>query len=172
MTPLCASSTSAAAGSRSTSGGKRASASYGGLGRALLYTLLSRTRTVPGTAFARSSSPRNGTRHASTCNAPHPWSLRLSARHPSRGFRARTIGSCAGFNAVFHPSHRFASSLVASVTSHSRGASPPFVALTPNPPPDRQPVPRVVYVPVTRRSTPNRSSTRRAASEPCGMPLP
>jgi len=50
---------------------------------------------------------------------PVPCVSTLFATVPMSGLRARTIGSCAGFSAVPHPSHILAPSVAGAVTGTS-----------------------------------------------------
>src|ERR1035438_2883594 len=56
-------------------------------------------------------------RQPSTLIAPVPYSSTLAATVclAASGLRATTIGSCAGFSAVPHPSHSFASVVAGAV---------------------------------------------------------
>ena len=78
-------------------------------------------------------------------NAPTPCSNTLSTAEPLNGFLAITIGSCAGFSAVFQPLQSFANCVVGIVFS------PPLVPnlSPPSPPISFSYVPTTVFTPFT-----------------------
>src|SRR5699024_1233868 len=91
-----------------------------------------------------SSSSETDTLHASMFNPPTPCANTLLATVPSKGLRARIIGSIAGLSAVPQPSHRAASEVAGAVTA------PP----SPCPPtPDGPVCNPLLYFPTASRST-------------------